>query len=261
MLVEPKPFSVGVRVEHLQEDIDTALYGKFAGDARLGHGEYTLSDTRGERGVYTFCMCPGGEVMGAASEERGVVVNGMSYHARDGKNANSAVAVGVNTKDYGNDPHKAIEFQRKIERTAFSVGGGGYAAPIQTMGDFLAGESKNVPSRINPTYMNGNVAICNIGNILPEFVVKSLKDGFVSFGKKIKGFDVSDAILTGVETRTSAPVRIMRNETLTAVGYRKVYPCGEGAGYAGGITSAAVDGVKVAQAIISQYCPISNPKM
>jgi len=260
MTIEPKPFSVGVRVEHLQDDIDAALYGKFAGDERLGHGEYTLSDTKGERGVYTFCMCPGGEVMGATSEEFGVVVNGMSYHARDGRNANSAVAVGVNTDDYGNDPTRAIEFQRKIERAAFAAGGGEYVAPVQTMGDFLAGKLKHEPSRIKPTYMNGNITVCNIGNILPEFVVESLRRGFVSFGKKIKGFDVSDAVLTGVETRTSAPVRMMRNDELIAIGHGQIYPCGEGAGYAGGITSAAVDGIKVAQSIMAKYSPISDKK-
>jgi len=260
LVIEPKPFSVGVRVEHLQEDIDTALYGRFAGDERLGRGEYTLSDTTGERGVYTFCMCPGGEVMGAASEEGGVVVNGMSYHARNGKNANSAVAVGVSTNDYGNDPKQAIAFQRNIERTAFTAGGGGYTAPIQTMEDFLNGVLKHEPMRIQPTYMNGNVAVCNIEEILPCFVTEALRRGFASFGRKIKGFDAADAILTGVETRTSSPVRILRNEAFTAIGRELIYPCGEGAGYSGGITSSAVDGIKVAQAIMARYTPIEDEK-
>ena len=252
--VAPKPFSIGVRVEHLQEDIDRALYGKYAGHKNLGVGEYNLSDTTGERGVYTFCMCPGGEVVPATSQEYGVCVNGMSKFARDGKNANCAVNVSVFTDDYGNDPLKAIEYQESIERRAYEVGGRDYSAPIQLMGDFLDDRAVNEPSRILPTYAGGTrTKISRLSTVLPEFVNSRLKEGFISFDKKIKGFAVADAVLTGVETRTSAPIRILRNEQLTAINNPLIYPCGEGAGYAGGIMSSAIDGIKVALEIMKKY--------
>ena len=253
-VIEPKPFSIGVRVEHLQEDVNVALYGKFAGHPNLSVGEYNLSDTNGKRGVYTFCMCPGGEVVPATSEEFGVCVNGMSKFARDGKNANCAVNVSVNTDDYGNDPYKAIEFQENLEREAYKLGGGDYYAPIQLMGDFLEDKVSLAPSRIMPTYANGNrVTVTNLNNLLPPFVSSRLQEGFRIFDKRLKGFAVSDAVLTGVETRTSAPLRIMRNENLSAISNEFVYPCGEGAGYAGGIMSSAVDGIKVALEIMKKY--------
>ena len=254
----PKAFSVGVRIEHLQSDIDQALYGKYAGDARLGPAEYALSDTTGDRGVYTFCMCPGGEVVAAASEYNGLVVNGMSYHARDGRNANAAVAVSVLPNDFGNTIDGAVEFQRSIERAAFAAGGGSYCAPVQTVGDFLRGVSQHSPTRIQPTYMNGNVSLAELGTVLPGFVCDSLRRGIVKFGHKIRGFDAPDAVLTGAETRTSSPICMPRTEMLTAIGHGRIYPCGEGAGYAGGITSAAVDGIRVAQAIMERYAPILN---
>lgn len=254
--IEAKPFSVGLRIEHLQSDIDRALYGNFAGDPILGPAEYALSDTSGGRGVYTFCMCPGGEVVAAASEEGGVVVNGMSYHARAGRNANSAVAVSVRTADYGNDAQGAIEFQRRIERAAFAAGGGDYHAPVQTVGDFLSGRTVSEPRRILPTYMGGYTKVCDIAALFPGFVGDALRGGIVSLGGRLDGFDFGDAVLTGVETRTSAPVRILRGEDFLAVGKRFVYPCGEGAGYAGGITSAAVDGIRVAEAIMGKYSPV-----
>ena len=253
-VIEPKPFSIGVRVEHLQKDIDAALYGKYAGHPKLGVGEYNLSDTKGGRGVYTFCMCPGGEVVPATSQEFGVCVNGMSKFARDGKNANCAVNVSVFTEDYGNCPIKAIEFQENLEKQAYIAGGGDYRAPIQLMGDFFDDKASATPSRILPTYANGSrVTVTNLNKILPGFVSSRLKDGFEAFDKKIKGFAVSDAVLTGVETRTSAPVRIMRNESLCAISNPHIYPCGEGAGYAGGIMSSAVDGIKVALEIMKKY--------
>ncbi len=255
-LIEPKPFSVGVRIEHLQRDIDEALYGEHAGDPRLGPAEYTLSDTKSGRGVYTFCMCPGGEVVAAASEEGGLVVNGMSYMARDGKNANSAVAVSVGTGDYPGGAAGAVAFQRAIERAAFAAGGGEYRAPVETVGDFMARRAEHEPGRVIPSYMSGNVGIYDIDRIFPEFVSESLRRGLTIFGRKIKGFDAPDAVLTGVETRTSAPVRIIRTEDLTAPGHSLVYPCGEGAGYAGGITSSAVDGLRVAEAIMAKYAPV-----
>ena len=251
--IAPKPFSVGVRIEHLQSDIDKALFGDLAGDERLGKGEYNLSYTLGERGVYTFCMCPGGEVVAAASEEGGVVVNGMSRYKRDGINANSAVAVSVTPSDVGNDVKLAIEFQRQLERKAFLAGGGDYTAPCQTVGDFLLGVVENEPSRVRPTYMNGRCRVTNLCDVLPSFVSDNLKTGLLSFDKKISGFAASDAVLTGVETRTSAPLTVKRTEEMTAVTNDRVYPAGEGAGYAGGITSAAVDGVKVALKIMSRF--------
>ena len=256
-VIEAKNFSVGMRVEHLAEDIDRAMYGNFAGDSRLGHAEYNLSHDTKNRGVYTFCMCPGGQVVAAASEEGGVVVNGMSYHARDGKNSNSAVVSTVFKEDYGSTPQKAIEFQRRIERAAFSAGGGGYHAPMITVGDFLSGDLKTEPKRILPTYMNGeNVKLASPEEYLPGFVSSSIKNALLAFDKKIKGFASPDAVLTGAETRTSAPIRILRDpDTRLAIGKTNFYPAGEGAGYAGGITSAAIDGLKTAISLMSKYRP------
>lgn len=254
--IDAKAFSVGVRIEHLRADIDRALYGEFAGHPAVGAGEYHLSDTTGDRGVYTFCMCPGGQVVAGASEDGGVVVNGMSNYARDGVNSNSAVAVSVNREDYGATPMAAIEFQRNIERAAFAAGGSDYCAPIQTLGDFMSGKSKTEPSRILPTYREGRVKISRVDGILPPFITEGLRRGFASFDRKLSGFGVSDAIVTGVETRTSAPVRILRTEDLTAIGHSLVYPCGEGAGYAGGITSAAVDGLRVSLALMRRFSPM-----
>ncbi len=253
--IEPKPFSVGVRVEHLQSDIDRMLYGELAGHPKLPVGEYSQSDTRGERGVYTFCMCPGGQVMAAASEEGGVVVNGMSPHARDGRNANSAVAVSIFREDYGNTPMGAIAYQRSLERAAYTLGGGNYTAPAQTMGDFMAGKCGTEPTRVQPTYRDGQVKLCDLSGILPPYVSEGLRRGFASFDRRMPGYLCPDAMLTGLETRTSAPVRLLRGESMTAPGHDKVYPCGEGAGYAGGITSAAVDGIRAALAIMARFAP------
>ena len=255
--IVPKPFSVGVRVEHRREDIEYGLHGKLAGHPSLGAAEYALSDTTTDRGVYTFCMCPGGEVMAAASEEGGVVVNGMSHYARDGRNSNAAVAVSVKLDDIepvdGSAVLGAIEFQRKIERAAFSEGGKNYGAPIQTVGDFLASKEGSEPTLITPTYMNGErVRLSNMDRVLPEFITARLREGLLSFDKKIKGYARPEAILTGAETRTSSPLRILRGEDMVAIGKNNIYPCGEGAGYAGGITSAAVDGIKVARAILKK---------
>lgn len=250
--IEAKAFSVGVRIEHLQADINEALYGKFAYDKRLGAASYNVSHRENDRGVYSFCMCPGGEVVAAQSEENSIVVNGMSRHARDGKNANSAIAVQINKQDYGSTPKQAIEFQRNLEKKAFIEAGSSYKAPVQTMGDFYENASKTEPKRIQPTYMNGFVQPCDLNRILPKHVCDYLKLGFEKFGNKIKGFNAKDVPLTGVETRTSAPIRILRNDTYTLLGSDNIYPCGEGAGYAGGIMSAAVDGIKVALAILNK---------
>ena len=261
--IEAKPMSVGVRVEHLQADIDRALYGNFAGHPNLGPAEYALSDTKGERGVYTFCMCPGGEVVAASSEEGGLVVNGMSYHARNNPNANSAVAVSIRCEDYekeeGSTPLGAIAFQRRIEHAAFAAGGKDYYAPVMTMQDFLDGTQAHTRGRVTPSYRDGKVREADFSQVFPSFVTDSMRYGFRSFGQRIKGFDAPDTMLTAAETRTSAPVRILRNkETMTAVGHPLIYPCGEGAGYAGGITSAAVDGLRAAMALMSAFAPIKE---
>ena len=253
LMIEPKPFSVGVRIEHLREDIDRALYGDLAGHPALGPGEYALSDTTGERGVYTFCMCPGGEVVMAASEEGGVVVNGMSYHARDGRNSNAAVAVSVMPTDVGGTVQGAIAFQRSLERAAYRVGGGDYSAPVQTVGDFLLNKQGTDPSRVLPTYGEGRVRTADLRKVLPTFVCDTLAAGLASFDKKIRGYAAPDAVLSGVESRTSSPVRILRTEDGTAPTHPRLYPVGEGAGYAGGITSAALDGLRAALAVMARY--------
>ena len=255
--IEAKPFSVGMRIEHKAVDIDRSMYGDFAENKNLGHAEYNLSYDTKKRGVYTFCMCPGGEVVAAASESGGVVVNGMSHHSRSGENSNSAVVCSIFKEDYGNTPTLAIDFQRKIEKAAFKAGGSNYSAPIITVGDFLADKCEKDPSYVIPTYMNSkSVTLAKPDKYLPDFVCSQIKNALYDFDKKIPGFAKESAILTGAETRTSAPVRIKRdNETRLALGTTNVYPCGEGAGYAGGITSAAIDGLKTAITIINRFKP------
>ena len=261
MMLEPKPISVGVRIEHLRSDMDTMLYGSMAGHPDLGAAEYHLSDTKGERGVYTFCMCPGGEVVAAASEEDTVVVNGMSHRARNGENSNAAIAVSVRTTDYepveGSLVLGAIAYQRRIERAAFLAGGSDYSVPVQTVGDFLEGDRAiHEPTRVRPSYMGGErYRLAPVSATLPDYICQSLRYGLRSFDRKVKGYAMPEAILSAAETRTSAPVRILRGADLCAVGNPGIYPCGEGAGYAGGITSAAVDGIRVAEAILSTYAP------
>ena len=257
--IEAKPFSVGMRIEHKAVDIDRSMYGDFAGNENLGHAEYNLSYDTKNRGVYTFCMCPGGEVVAAASESGGVVVNGMSHHARSGENSNSAVVCSVFKDDYGNTPTLAIDFQRKIEKGAFIAGGSNYSAPIITVGDFLSDKCEKEPYDITPTYMNASsFTLSKPDNYLPDFVCSQIKNALHDFDKKIAGFAKESAILTGAETRTSAPVRIKRdNETRLASGTDNIYPCGEGAGYAGGITSAAIDGLKTAITIINRFKPFN----
>ena len=252
-----KPFSVGVRIEHLRSDIEDALYGDSAGDPLLGAAEYALSDTSSGRGVYTFCMCPGGEVIAAASEEGGIVVNGMSRHARDLKNSNAAVAVSVFPEDYDGSPMGAIEFQRNLERRAFALGGGNYTAPIELLGDYIESKTKGLknPSVVTPSYTRSMTSVTDISEVFPDFINKELKRGLSSFGKKLQGFDSPYAVLTAVESRTSSPIRILRDESGVALGHSSVYPCGEGAGYAGGITSAAVDGIKTALLIMKRFAP------
>ena len=246
-----KPFAVGVRIEHKQQMINRAQYGDFAGVGRLNAADYKLAvHLPSGRGVYTFCMCPGGYVVAAASESGMVAVNGMSNFARDGENANSAVLVGVDTADFGSDDVLAgVEFQRKIEQNAYSIAGKNYSAPAQTLGSFLYG--KDCAQSVSPTY-RPNVTMCDISGIFPQFVTESLKYGIIALDKKLHGFADEGAIITAPETRSSSPVRVLRGADFQA-DISGLYPCGEGAGYAGGITSAAVDGMKCAESIIGKY--------
>ena len=242
-----KPFSVGVRIEHLQSDINRALYGDFADHPALAAADYKLSAHPDNRGVYTFCMCPGGEVINASSENGGIAVNGMSRSSRDGVNANSALLVSVLPEDIeGGGVLGGCEFQRKIEQAAYSIAGGG--VPVSTVGAFVFGEKAEF-TRVKPT-VKPNPVISDFGDIFPEFVLSGLKNGIMFFDRKINGFADKSAVLTAPETRSSSPVRIVRNEELCSVSCRGVYPCGEGAGYAGGIMSAAADGLKTAEKII-----------
>lgn len=244
-----KPFSVGVRIEHLREDIERAMFGDEAGNPVLPSAEYALSKRVQDDCVYTFCMCPGGEVVAAASEQGGVVTNGMSRFKRDGRNSNAALVVSVMPEG---DP---IEFQRRLENKAFVIGGSDYKAPIQTVQGFLSGRSGSSPKKVMPTYRRGQVKEADISKLFPQKINNMLKLGLRDFDRKIKGFADPQAVLTGVESRTSAPYRILRGEGMNAIGYDNIYPCGEGAGYAGGITSAAVDGVKAAEQIIKRFSP------
>ncbi len=254
-LLQLKPFSVGVRIEHKRTDIEYGLYGDLKDKYPdiLPHAEYALSDHFSGRGVYTFCMCPGGLVVPSSSECGGVVTNGMSYHARSGENSNSAIAVSVSPDDLDSDPMAGIEFQRQIEHAAFAAGGGDYSAPYQTVKGFLNGKLGSHFASTVPSYMDGGVKLCELRRLFPEFVTQNLKSGIISFDKKIKGFACDSAVLTAPETRTSAPVRIARDESGRCIGLQNIYPCGEGAGYAGGITSAAVDGLKTAIKLMERY--------
>lgn len=249
--MQSKPFSVGVRIESLQSDIDKGLYHSLAGHKALPKGEYQLAHHTKTRGVYTFCMCPGGNVVAAASEEDTVVVNGMSYHARDGKNANSALVVSVTPDDFENDFTKAIEFQRKLEKKAFELGGKNYKAPAQTVDTFLQGKGGLNINKVTPTYPMG-ITESNLNDLFPQHISDCLKEGMVAMNRKLNGFALPDSVITGVETRTSSPVRIIRNNNFQS-NIQGVFPCGEGAGYAGGIMSAAVDGVRIAQQISKEY--------
>lgn len=251
----PKAFSVGVRIEHLQSEIDRALYGKFAGHPLLLPAEYNLSRREGGRACYSFCMCPGGVVVAAQSEENSVVTNGMSYHARDGKNANAALAVSVDPADFDDGtPFGGVALQRRIERAAFAQTGS-YRAPCQRVGDFLAGKPSRKPGIVQPTYPVG-VQFGEAAASLPDFAQAMLRDSLPYFGRKIRGFDAADALLTGPETRTSSPVRMERGDDLFGLGCKGLIPCGEGAGYAGGILSAAVDGIRAAYRIMEEFAPV-----
>ncbi len=249
-LIEQKEFAVGVRIEHLQANIGRAQYGR--GYAALPAADYRLVSHASERAVFTFCMCPGGEVVASSSEEGGVVTNGMSYFARDGINANSALVAQAKREDFGSDhPLAGVAFQRKIERAAFRATGG-YRAPVQLVGDFLADRESYYFGEVKPTYSLGTEFV-PMRALFPAGITDALKGALPDMDRRLAGFSSFDAVLTGVETRTSSPVRIVRGEDLQAAGREGVYPCGEGCGYAGGITSAAADGVRVAFAIAKKY--------
>ena len=243
-----KPFAVGVRIEHLQKDINNALYGKFADSPYLGAADYKLAvHLKNGRGVYTFCMCPGGEVINSSSEENGIAVNGLSYSARDGINSNSALLVGVEPEDFPDkDILSGCKFQEKIEKNAYQIAGGD--VPVTTVGNFVFGEDFNL-TKVKPT-VKPMYSYADFSEIFPDFITDSLKMGILEFGKKIKDFDDKSAVLVAPETRSSSPVRILRNEKSESISIKGIYPCGEGAGYAGGIVSAAVDGISVAENII-----------
>lgn len=250
--IEAKPFAVGCRIEHLQKDINKTQYGKLYNSKYLQPADYKLAvHLSNGRGVYTFCMCPGGYVVNASSELGGVVVNGMSYSKRNGKNANSAVLVNVNPEDFeGNSPLKCMYFQREIEQKVFNLTNS-YSPVSVTLEDFLNNKPTKEFSTVLPT-VQPKTASVSAENIYPSFITGSLKQGIVELGKKLHGFDNKNAVLTFPETRSSSPVRILRDNTYTC-NIRGIYPCGEGAGYAGGITSAAVDGIKVAESIIDNW--------
>lgn len=250
-----KPFAIGVRIEHPQALVDRAQYGGQAGSAKLGAADYSLvyHDKTSGRSAFSFCMCPGGVVVAAASESGGVVTNGMSFHNRDSGLANSALAVNVTTDDY-DGVLGGIEFQRRYEQLAFYCGGGDYRAPVQTVGDFLSSKSGSREFLTEPSYRPGTTP-ADLRLCLPDFVALTMAKAIPIFGQQIKGFDHAGAVLTGVETRTSSPVRLLRGPEYGSINVAGLYPMGEGAGYAGGIMSAALDGVNTALSVVMEYSP------
>lgn len=253
--MEPKAFAIGVRIEHPQELINVSQYGKYSNHEKLKAADYKLTHQSREhgRGIYSFCMCPGGVVVAASTEEGRLVSNGMSYHARDLDNANSALVVTVGPDDFeGDGPLRGMEFQRHYEELAYKLGGSNYNAPVQLVGDFLEDKISTKLGSVTPSYEPG-YEFKDLRECLPSYVVDSIKEAIKVFDTKIKGYGMWDAVLTGIETRTSAPVRMTRSESLESINLAGLYPTGEGAGFAGGIISAAVDGIKVAESIIKEY--------
>ncbi len=249
--MQAKPFSIGFRIEHPQSLIDKARFGqKYAGNPLLGAADYKLvHHCKNGRSVYSFCMCPGGTVVAATSEEGHVVTNGMSQYSRNERNANSGIVVGITPeKDYPNHVLAGVELQRQLEKNAFLLGGQNYCAPAQLVGDFLTNQCSKKWGDVLPSYTPG-VTLTNLETALPEFAITAIREALPEFDKKIKGFALHDAILTGVETRTSSPICIKRNEKFQSLNTQGLYPAGEGAGYAGGILSAAIDGIKIAEAV------------
>ena len=257
VFMEAKPFSVGFRIEHPQSLIDRARFGAHAGDPLLGAADYKLVHHAGNgRSVYSFCMCPGGTVVAATSEPMRVVTNGMSQYSRNERNANAGIVVGITPRDYARDasaagpvnPLDGIAFQRVWESRAFELGGGNYDAPGQLVGDFLRGQPSRTLGGVLPSYQPG-VHLTDLATALPDYAIAAIREALPAFERQIKGFSMSDAVLTGVETRTSSPLRITRDKSLQSLNVRGLYPAGEGAGYAGGIMSAGVDGIEVAEAV------------
>jgi uncharacterized FAD-dependent dehydrogenase len=264
VFIEAKPFSVGFRIEHPQSLIDQCRFGDYAGNATLGAADYKLVYHAGNgRSAYSFCMCPGGTVVAATSEAGRVVTNGMSQYSRNERNANAALVVGIEPQDFGDDvkanPLAGMDFQRYWEERAFIAGGGGYLAPAQKVGDFLAGRPSTGPGSVIPSYTPG-VHWTDLSSCLPDYVIATIREALPAFDKQIKGFAMDDAVLTGVETRTSAPIRITRGDDCQSLNTRGLYPAGEGAGYAGGILSAAVDGIKVAEAVALSLVALAKRK-
>jgi len=255
IMLEQKPFAIGVRIEHSQKLINESQYGRYAGHPKLKAADYRLAHTCADskRAVYSFCMCPGGEVVAAASEDGLLVTNGMSDYSRDKENANSAIVVSVGGSDFGNSsPLAGMEFQRNYERLAFSAGGGNYNAPVQLAEDFLNDRVSVKLGNIAPTYTPG-YRFADMRECLPPYIIESLKEGLIHFDKKIKNFSDKNSVLTGIETRTSAPLRILRNQYFQSLNVAGLFPSGEGAGFAGGIISSAVDGIKSAEWIMKEF--------
>ena len=266
--MEAKPFSIGFRIEHPQPLIDRVRYGNYAGHKLLGAADYKLvHHCSNARSVYSFCMCPGGTVVAATSEEGRVVTNGMSQYSRNERNANAGIVVGITPEDFPQTPEDypgdvlaGIEFQRRWESAAFEAGGGDYCAPAQRVGDFLAGRASTALGEVTPSYTPG-VRMTDLNTCLPDYAIAAIREALPAFDKQIKGFAMDDAVLTGVETRTSSPLRIKRNAVFESMNTRGLYPAGEGAGYAGGILSAAVDGIEVAEAValsMVRNCVVQN---
>ena len=252
--IEAKPFSIGVRIEHPQSWMDKARFGESAGHPDLGAADYSLSHhCSNGRTVYSFCMCPGGTVVAATSEPGRVVTNGMSQYSRNERNANSGFVVGIDPeRDYPGHPLAGVEFQRKWESLAYVAGGSSYKAPGQKVGDFMAGRPSTAFGEVLPSYKPG-VTLTDLSACLPDFVIEAMREALPVFGRQIAGYDHPDVVLTGVETRTSSPIRITRGKDFQSLNTAGLFPAGEGAGYAGGILSAAVDGIKVAEAVARQY--------
>ncbi|MEG4457243.1 NAD(P)/FAD-dependent oxidoreductase [Microcoleus sp. N9_A1] len=259
--IEAKPFSIGFRVEHPQQLIDRCRFGDRAAHKLLGAADYKLvHHCQNGRSVYSFCMCPGGLVVAAASEPGRLVTNGMSQYSRNERNANSGIVVGITPEDYPGHPLAGIEFQRRLEERAFELGGGTYNAPGQLVGDFLANRPSTALGSVQPSYTPG-VVMTDLSESLPDYAIAAIREALPAFDKQIKGFAMDDAVLTGVETRTSSPIRIKRREDYQSLNTEGLYPAGEGAGYAGGILSAGIDGIKVAEAVALSILRSSNHKV
>ncbi|WP_374286570.1 NAD(P)/FAD-dependent oxidoreductase [Pseudomonas fluvialis] len=262
VFIETKPFAIGFRIEHPQSLIDQARLGKYAGHPELGAADYKLVyHAKNGRAVYSFCMCPGGTVVAATSEPERVVTNGMSQYSRNERNANAGIVVGINPEqDFPGGPLAGVEFQERLESRAYELGGRDYCAPAQLVGDFIRGVPSSELGEVEPSYKPG-VRLGDLAASLPDYAIEAIREALPAFGKQIRGFDRDDAVLTGIETRTSSPVRITRdNETLQSLNLKGLYPAGEGAGYAGGILSAGVDGIKVAEAVARSMLAEHSPQ-